>query len=202
MTKWDDEGNPWTIKSVQRVFENDWFALDDHDVTRPDGAPGRYTVIRPRRLAVGVVPIEPDGTVHLVGQWRFPLGAYSWEIPEGGAEPGEAAEACAHRELEEETGFKAGRLEKILEIDLSNSLTDERCVLFVAFDLTPGAANPEPVEVLQRRSAPFQEVLAKIASGKIRDSLTVAALLRLHHMAVIGELPRGLADAILMSRAT
>ena len=109
-----------------------------HQVIHPGGRAGTYSVIRVRRLAVGVLPIEPDGRVHLVGQWRFPLGRYSWEMPEGGAEPGEDAQACARRELLEETGLSAGRLEQILELDLSNSLTDERAMLFLATGLRAG----------------------------------------------------------------
>ncbi len=150
-----------------------------------------------RRLAVGVLPIEADGRVHLVGQWRFPLGRYSWEMPEGGGEPGEPAIECARRELEEETGLRAGQLRPILEMDLSNSLTDEACVLFLATDLTHGQARPEPVEVLRRRTAPFADVLARVTDGRIRDGLTVAAVLRAHHMAVTGELPQALARAML-----
>jgi 8-oxo-dGTP pyrophosphatase MutT (NUDIX family) len=197
MSDWHDDGNPWTVKRVTRPFENDWFAIDAQDVVRPDGADGNYSVIRVRRLAVGVLPIDDAGRVHLVGQWRFPLGRYSWEMPEGGAEPGEDALECARRELEEETGLSARTYQQILEMDLSNSLTDERAVLFLATGLREGASNPEPVEVLQRRTAAFAEVLSRVADGRIRDSLTVAAVLRAHHMAVTGQLPPVLAGAML-----
>jgi ADP-ribose pyrophosphatase len=104
---WDEGGNPWIVKGVTQAFANDWFRIDEHDVIRPDGAKGYYGVIRVRRLAVGVLPIDAEGCVHLVGQWRFPLGRYSWEMPEGGAEPGEDARGCAERELAEETGLRA-----------------------------------------------------------------------------------------------
>lgn len=194
---WEDDGDPWTVKSVAREFENNWFAVDVHQVVHPGGREGTYGVIRVRRLAVGVLPIEPDGRVHLVGQWRFPLKRYSWEMPEGGAEPGENAEECARRELLEETGFAAARVEPILDIDLSNSLTDERAVLFLATGLTPGEASPEDTEVLNRRSAHFSDVLKRAVDGRIRDSLTVAAVLRAHHMAVTGQLPDNLAKAML-----
>jgi 8-oxo-dGTP pyrophosphatase MutT (NUDIX family) len=153
--------------------------------------------MRPRRLAVGVLPIEPDGSVHLVGQWRFPLARYSWEMPEGGADPGEAPLECAKRELEEETGLRAGSFEIVLEMDMSNSLTDERAVIYLATDLTAGVAQPEEVEVLRHRRAHFLDVLARVVDGRIRDSLTVAAVLRAHHMAVTGALPKPLADAML-----
>lgn len=197
MSDWQEDTNPWTVKRVTRPFENDWFAIDAHDVVRPDGADGNYAVIRIRRLAVGVLPIDDAGRVHLVGQWRFPLGRYSWEMPEGGAELGEDALECARRELEEETGLSAATYQQILEMDLSNSLTDERAALFLATGLREGAANPEAVEVLRRRTAPFAEVLSRVADGRIRDSLTVAAVLRAHHMAVTGQLPPALAGAML-----
>lgn len=194
---WEEDGDPWRVKSVTRPFENNWFRIDAHDVVHPGGADGTYGVIRIRRLAVGVLPIEPDGSVHLVGQWRFPLGRYSWEMPEGGAEPGENALECAKRELAEETGLSARRWTQILEMDLSNSLTDERAVIFLATDLQPGEASPEPTEVLRRRVAPFAEVLARVADGRIRDAMTVAAVLRAHHMAVTGVLPEAMTRAIL-----
>ena len=194
---WEEGGDPWIVKGVARAFENDWFHVETHDVLRPDGTPGHYGVVRIRRLAVGVLPIDPEGRVHMVGQWRFPLGRYSWEMPEGGAEPGEDAQGCAERELAEETGLRAGSLLKVLEMDLSNSLTDERAVLFIATDLTQGEAEPEATEVLKRRSAHFLDVLARVADGRIRDALTVAAVLRAHHMAVTGQLPAPLTAAML-----
>lgn len=195
--EWDEDGNPWTVQAVTRPFENAWFKLEAHEVIHPGGRAGTYTVIRPHKLAVGVLPIEPDGSVHLVGQWRFPLGRYSWEMPEGGAEPGEDARACALRELAEEAGVTAGQLLPILKMDLSNSVTDEQAEVFLALDLKPAEATPDDTEVLKRRRAPFMDVLARVADGRIRDSLTVAAVLRAHHMAVTGELPPGLAQAML-----
>jgi ADP-ribose pyrophosphatase len=196
-TDWEEDHNPWRVKGVTRPFANDWFRVEENAVVRPDGGDGVYSVLRIRRLAVGVLPVEADGRVHMVGQWRFPLGRYSWEIPEGGAEPGEDALDCARRELEEETGLSASRYEKILEMDLSNSLTDEMAVLFLATGLTPGIAKPEGSEVLRQRTAPFSDVLARVADGRIRDSLTVAAVLRAHHMAVTGQIPEKLAEAML-----
>ena len=194
---WDEGGNPWIVKGMTRAFENDWFRIDEHDVIRPDGVKGYYGVIRVRRLAVGVLPIDAAGRVHLVGQWRFPLGRYSWEMPEGGAEPGESARGCAERELAEETGLRAREWLQVLEMDLSNSLTDEQAVIFIATGLSLGEADPDPTEVLKRRTAHFREVLERIADGRIRDSLTVAAVLRAHHMAVTGQLPAALTAAML-----
>lgn len=195
--RWPEDGNPWTVKGQSTAFENAWLRIESNDTINPAGKPAIYSVVRVRRHAVGVLPIEPDGRVHMVGQWRFTLGRYSWEMPEGGAEPGEALEACARRELAEETGVRAGRLERILEMDLSNSLTDERATIFLAFDLTPGEAAPEETEILNRRTAPFNEILARVAKGEITDAMTVAAVLRAHHMAVTGALPDALARVML-----
>lgn len=194
---WDEGGNPWIVKGVAHAFENDWFRIDEHDVVRPDGAKGYYGVIRVRRLAVGVLPIEADGHVHLVGQWRFPLGRYSWEMPEGGGEPGEDALSCAERELAEETGLRARDWRQVLEMDLSNSLTDERAVMFIATGLSPGEAEPDETEVLKHRTAHFLDVLTRVTDGHIRDAMTVATMLRAHHMAVTGQLPAPLAAAML-----
>jgi 8-oxo-dGTP pyrophosphatase MutT (NUDIX family) len=171
--------------------------VEAHDVTRPDGLAGTYDVIRIRRTAVGVLPIDDEGMVHFVGQWRFPLGRYSWEMPEGGVDPGETPEACALRELEEETGLCARTLLPAVELDLSNSLTDERAVCFVALGLSPGQAAPEGTERLQTLRAPFREALARAADGRITDCMSVATLLRAHHMAVEGALPPAVAAAIL-----
>ncbi len=197
--EWPAGEDPWTIKGVARVYETSWFAVDDHDVINPAGKAGHYGVIRMPRLAVGVLPIEPDGRVHLVGQWRFPLGRYSWEMPEGGGEAGESPEATARRELAEETGLSARTLVEVLRMDLSNCLTDEMAVVFIAWDLSPGEAHPDDNEVLARRTAPFAEVLARVCSGRISDALTVAAVLRAHHMAITGALPGPLAKAMLGS---
>jgi len=194
---WEEDGNPWSVTATSTPFKNDWLHIDKNDVIRPDGAAGEYTVVRLRRLAVGVLPIEPDGSVHLVGQWRFPLARYSWEIPEGGGEPGEEPLACAKRELEEETGLRAVNWAPILEMDLSNSVTDEAGIVFLATGLQAGPKQPEATEVLRHRRAPFSDVLARIIDGRIRDSLTVAALLRAHHMAVTGALAPDLAAAML-----
>lgn len=194
--KWPVDDNPWRVKAERTAFENDWFWVEEHDVVRPDGRDGYYGVIRVRRLAVGVLPIDSDGRVHLVGQWRYPLGRYSWEMPEGGADPGESAEACARRELAEETGLRAGRLVEILRMDLSNSLSDEQAVVFLATDLSPGPAAPDGTERLRHRLAPFADALAAVAAGKITDALTVAAVLRAHHMAVKGEIERPLGDML------
>jgi len=197
MSEWEEDGNPWRVRGVTHPFENAWFRLDAHDVIDPSGREATYTVVHARRLSVGVLPIDQDGFVHMVGQWRFALGRYSWEMPEGGAEPGEAPLDCAARELAEETGLRAEAFLPLLQMDLSNSTSDEEAVIFLALGLRPGPDNPDPTEVLRRRRAPFKDVLERVADGRIRDAMTVAAVLRAHHMAVTGALPAEIARAML-----
>ena len=181
--------NPWTVHAVTRVYETPWIAVDHADVTTPAGRPGVYGLVRFKNRAVGVLPIEDDGTVHLVGQFRLAIGRYSWEMPEGGAPEGESVEACARRELEEEAGLLAGRIEQVLHLHLSNSVTNEEAFCFLAFDLRKGEMAPEETEVLAHRRIPFRDALAAALDGRITDSLTVATLLRAHHMATVGALP-------------
>lgn len=198
----DETHDPWQVVDQKTVYENAWIAVEHRNVINPAGKPGVYGIVRFQKVAVGVLPIDEAGMVHLVGQWRPPLDAYSWEIPEGGAELGEPAADCARRELREETGLTCARLVPILEMDLSNSTTDERSALFLATGLSPGVAAPDETERLDHKVVPFGEALAMAASGQIRDALTVAALLRAHHMAVSGEIEPALAAAMLDSVET
>lgn len=191
------EDNPWRILASRTVYDNPWVALVEHDAIDPAGVRKPYGIVRFKKLAVGVLPVTQEGHVHLVGQWRVPLGRYSWEMPEGGCETGEDPAACARRELEEEAGVRAGNLLPILEMDLSNSVTDEAAICFLATGLTAGTPAPEPVEVLRHRTAPFRDVLEDVAAGRIRDALTVAAVLRAYHMAGTGRLDPALARAML-----
>ncbi len=193
----DETADPWTVLSERRAYENAWIAVDHREVRTPAGTPGVYGIVRFARLAVGVLPIDERGYVHLVGQWRPPLAAYSWEMPEGGADPGESPNVCAARELKEETGLTAETLIPILRMALSNSSTDERAALFLALGLNPGESAPDDTESLAHKVLPFGEALAQALSGAITDAMTVAALLRAHHMAVTGEIPSALAKAML-----
>lgn len=189
--------NPWTFLDVSTAFENPWLRVEAQEVIDPTGKQHTYGIVRFKKLAVGVLPITDDGKVHLVGQWRVPLARYSWEMPEGGCEPGEDPLECARRELEEEAGVRALSLVPIVKMDLSNSVTDEQAICYLATGLSSGVHAPEPVEVLRNRVVPFGEVLADVTAGRITDGMTVAAVLRAYHMAKTGEIEAALAQAML-----
>lgn len=169
--------NPWTTAATRIVYENAWIRVREDQVIRPDGQPGIYGVVHFRNRAVGVLPVEENGDVWLVGQYRYPLDQYSWEIPEGGCPEGEDLEACARRELEEETGLHVQALEVIASVHLSNSVSDEWGLVYRATGLRQGESKPEGTERLQVRRVPFAEAEAMLARGEITDSLSVIAIL-------------------------
>jgi len=170
---------PW-IRNARRVaYENPWLTLWHDDVTRPDGAPGIYGVVHFANLAAGVLVLDDDDRVLLVGQHRYPIDVYSWEIPEGGVPTGETALDGARRELREETGVEASDWRELARIHLSNSVTDELAILFIATGLTHGVATPDGTEDLVIRWMPFADVLAMTLDGRISDAMTVVAVERL-----------------------
>lgn len=167
------------IRRSRRVaYENPWLTVWHDEVTRPDGSPGIYGVVHFANLAVGVVAIDAHDRVVLVGQHRYSLDEDSWEVPEGGVPEGEDPLAGARRELREETGVEAAAWTELVRVDLSNSVTDERAILYLATDLTHGEAEPDPTEALDIRWLPFDEVLAMTLDGRIVDALTVIAIQR------------------------
>jgi 8-oxo-dGTP pyrophosphatase MutT (NUDIX family) len=169
--------NPWTTLSSRLVYDNPWIRVREDRVVRPDGMPGIYGVVQFKNRAVGVLPVDGQGRVWLVGQYRYPLRAYSWEIPEGGCPEAESPEATARRELREETGLIAGRLELTATSHLSNSVSDEVGYLFRATELTQGADEPEGTEQITARRFDWDEAWAMLKRGEITDSLSVIALL-------------------------
>jgi 8-oxo-dGTP pyrophosphatase MutT (NUDIX family) len=168
--------NPWRRVSRRVAYENPWIEILHDDVIRPDGQPGIYGVVHFRNRAIGVVPLDAEGRVLLVGQFRYTMDHYSWEIPEGGGPLDEDPEAAARRELVEETGYTGGQWRELCRAELSNSVTDEVTILFVATGLEPGPASPEGTEQLQLRWVPFEETLAMIGRGEITDAMTILAL--------------------------
>jgi 8-oxo-dGTP pyrophosphatase MutT (NUDIX family) len=169
---------PWRRRTRITPYANPWIEIHHDEVDRPDGSPGIYGVVHFRNLAVGVVAVADDGRILLVGQHRYALDAYSWEIPEGGVPVGEPPLDGARRELAEETGFAADAWRELCRFSLSNSVTDEWGVLYVAAGLRPGVAAPEPTEELVVRWATVGEVVAEIDAGEIHDLMTIAGVLR------------------------
>ncbi|MDK2777885.1 MAG: NUDIX hydrolase [Pseudomonadota bacterium] len=173
------ENNPWQILAVSEEYENPWIQVREYQVPNPAGNPGIYGTVSFRNRAVGVVPLAENGDTWLVGQYRFPLNEYHWEIPMGGAPAGEPAEACARRELKEETGLLAGSMEFLCRVHTSNCITDEEGLVYIARGLTEAEAEPEETEVLQVRRLPFTEVFAMVMDGRITDAISVAAVQRI-----------------------
>lgn len=173
-----DRSNPWRKRSGRLVYENDWIQVEEDQVLTPAGDPGIYGVVRPRHLALGIVPLDDDRHTWLVGQYRYTLDTYSWEIPEGGGNPDLDPAAEAARELAEETGLTATRWDLLLELHTSNCFTDERALIYLARGLKLGAPRPDETEQLAIHRLPLSEAVNWVRKGRITDALSVAALLR------------------------
>lgn len=190
---------PWRVKDARDVFDNPWITVTDHDVVHPDGTPGEYGVVHFKNLAIGVLPINEKGLVPLVGQHRFPHDSYSWELPEGGGKRDVDPLLSAQRELAEETGLTAEQWAPLCAFDISNSVTDERALCFLAWNLSQGEAAPEPSEALTVKEVSFKDLLEMVMSGDITDSLTIVMTLTAWAKALRGELPAPISALLLAS---
>ena len=161
------------------MYENRWIGITEYDVLNPSGGKGIYGKVHFKNLAIGILPMDDEGNTWLVGQYRFPLNAYSWEIPEGGGEPGSTPLEAAQRELKEETGLVAKEWSLLQEMHLSNSVSDEQAIIFLARQLEQQEAMPEETEQLVVRKLPFEEVYQMVERGEITDSMSVAAILKM-----------------------
>lgn len=172
------EENPWKIIAEKAVYDNPWINVTEYQVINPSGNPGIYGKIHYKNIAIGVLPLDDELNTYLVGQYRFALGQYSWEMPEGGGPVGTDPLESAKRELLEETGLKARSWTEIQRLHLSNSVSDELSILYLARNLEQFEAEPEDTEQLIVHKLPFSEVYEMVYSGAITDSLTVAAVLK------------------------
>jgi len=173
-----EEGNPWTTLSSKTIYTNNWITLTEHEVINPSGGAGIYGEVHFKNYAIGILPLDEDHHTWLVGQYRFPLNAYSWEIPEGGGALDTEPLLSAQRELLEETGLSASNWKELQRMHLSNSVSDELSIIYVATGLTIGESEPEETEQLVIRKLPFEQAFQMVMDGEITDSMSVAAILK------------------------
>lgn len=184
-----EHSNPWATKKTAKVYDNPWISLTHREVVNPSGKDGIYGVVHFKNLAIGVVPIDEEGNTWLVGQYRYTLERYSWEIPEGGCPLGTDPLETAKRELKEETGMTASNWTHILDLHTSNSVTDEAGMVFLATGLTQGDSHPEETEDLRVEKVPLKKALELIDQGVITDALSVMGLYRVYWLLREGKLP-------------
>ena len=173
------EKNPWKMLSDKIVYDNPWIELHHQDVLNPHGKPGIYGLVHFKNLAIGIIPLDENNNTWIVGQFRYPLKQYSWEIPEGGGKMDVDPIESGKRELLEECGIIAKSWEKLIEIHLSNSATDEFAIIYVARDLSFTESEPEETEELKIKKIPFEDLFQMVMNNEITDAMTVAAVLKL-----------------------
>ena len=184
----NESRNPWKVLGEKRIYDNKWISVTEYDVTNPSGGKGIYGKVHFKSFAIGIIPLDEDLNTYLVGQFRFATNAYSWEIPEGGGAMDVEMLESAKRELIEETGLVAQEWTELMNIHLSNSVSDELGFVFLARQLTQHEAMPEETEELVVKKIPFEEVYQMVSVGKITDSLTVAGILKVKLMLLEGKL--------------
>jgi 8-oxo-dGTP pyrophosphatase MutT (NUDIX family) len=170
---------PWVRQKSRRIYDNPWIQVQQDEVLTPAGTEGIYGLVHFKNLAVGIIPLDENHNTWLVGQHRYALQEYSWEIPMGGCPLGTDPLQTAKRELQEETGLSAQNWRQLLRVHTSNSVTDETGYIYLAGGLVQGEAAPEETEDITVKKLPFQEALAMVLDGRISDCMSVAGLLRL-----------------------
>lgn len=174
----ENEENPWKVLSSEIVHETPWVKINHHKVINPGGSESVYSVTEFKNLAIGILPLDEDYNTWIVGQYRFPIEQYSWEIPEGGGDPNLPPIDSAKRELEEECGIIANDWKELLISHTSNSATNEIAYIYVAKGLTFTEAHPDEDERLEVRKLPFTQLYDLVMNGTVTDSLTVMAVLK------------------------
>ncbi|WP_439506250.1 NUDIX domain-containing protein [Sediminibacterium sp.] len=182
------ESNPWKIVSEKKVYTNPWISLTEYNVINPNGGKGIYGKVHFKNIAVGVLVLDENQNTYLVGQYRFTLSSYSWEMPEGGSPVGSEPLDSAKRELLEETGLVAKEWTELMQMHLSNSVSDELAIIFLARNLYQGEAAPEETEQLVVKKIPFAEMVKMVENGIITDSMTVAAVYKVQLLLLQGKL--------------
>jgi 8-oxo-dGTP pyrophosphatase MutT (NUDIX family) len=182
------EQNPWKIIKEKTVYDNPWINLTEYDVINPGGGNGIYGKVHFKNIAIGVMVLDDAFNTYLVGQYRFTLNAYSWEIPEGGGLLGTDPLENAKRELLEETGLMANKWQELFSMHLSNSVSDELGIVYLARDLKQGIAEPEETEQLMVKKVSLEEAATMVENGLITDSMSVAAIYKVQLLLVQGKL--------------
>ena len=174
----NEESNPWQKLSTREIYENPWIKVREDQIINPSGGKGIYGVVSMKNKAIGIIPIDKNGFTYLVGQYRYTLEEYSWEIPEGGGPIGIDPLDSAKRELKEETGYTAKKWTLLSRIHLSNSVTDEEGFIFLAEELEEGESEPEETEQLHVKKIHLKDALQLVMDNKITDSMSVAGILK------------------------
>lgn len=174
--------NPWKTLNTSKVYDNPWITVTHEEVLNPSGNPGIYGKVHFKNIAIGIVPLDDKMNTWIVGQYRYTLDEYSWEIPEGGGLMDTPSLVSAKRELLEETGLKAKKWTEVMQIHTSNSVTDEWGITYVAQDLSIGKAEPEDCEILEIRRLPFEEVFQMVMNGTITDALSMASIFKVKQL--------------------
>ncbi|RZL49698.1 MAG: NUDIX hydrolase [Pedobacter sp.] len=172
------ETNPWKVLSSEKIYDNNWISLTEHQVLNPAGGKGIYGEVHFKNIAIGILPLDEEYNTWLVGQYRFPTKCYSWEIVEGGGMVGTDPLESAKRELAEETGLTANRYTELQRMYLSNSVSDELAIIYIAQDLKLGQSSPEETEELVVKKVPFATAYQMVIDGEIADSISITAILK------------------------
>jgi len=171
--------NPWKTLEKKMIYENPWILIKEHKVINPGGKKGIYGKVSFKNKAIGIIPIDENGDTWLVGQYRYTLDEYSWEIPMGGGPLSEDILISAKRELKEETGITANKWTNILRIHTSNSVTDEEGFVFLAEDLIKGEPEFEDTEKIKIVKLPFKKAYIMAIENEITDSISLAGIMKL-----------------------
>lgn len=174
--------NPWKTLSSSVKYDNPWITVEEDQTINPSGGNSIYGKVLFKNMALAILPLDEDLNTWIVGQWRYTLNEYSWELPMGGGPLVTDRLESAKRELREETGIRAARWEEIIKIHTSNCVTDEVGYGYLAKDLSFGETEFDETEELEIRKVPFAEAVRMAMNNEITDSLSVATILKVERL--------------------